>query len=159
MDDMTITTTLYYAYRCIAARYITADVFYSDYAPQFILLEQLFHRVLPESFYWKRITEHSPWEGGVCERLIATVKTTLYRTIRAQPCTTDTQLRTIVVEIESILNQRPLTYQTEEAELKVLTPNDFLKVRLVTPSENPEHIPSNATQAAKYLQASWEKHQ
>ena len=59
----------------------------------------------------------------------------------------DVQFRTLVAEIEGTLNQRPLTYVSEENTLKVLTPNDFMRIELPTDIETPTSAPDTQTAA------------
>ena len=58
---------------------------------------------------WRFIVEKVPWWGGYWERLIQSVKHCLKKTVRQSTLNLD-ELATIVIEIESTLNNRPLTY-------------------------------------------------
>jgi len=54
---------------------------------------------------WKFIVEKAPWWGGFWERMVGITKRCLKKTIGRSE-----ELRTIVVEIEGTINNRPLTY-------------------------------------------------
>lgn len=60
---------------------------------------------------WKYNTPASSHHGGVWERLIRSVRQTLYVLLKKQPGQqlNDDSLRTLMTEVESIVNSRPLT--------------------------------------------------
>ena len=61
---------------------------------------------------WKFILEKSPWMGGFYERMVGLLKRIL-RNARLDY----EELLTVVTEVESILNSRPISYvYTEETE-------------------------------------------
>ena len=57
---------------------------------------------------WKVIPKRAPWFGGFWERLIGLTKLTLKKVL-GRAFTTLNSLQTLIVEIEGILNNRPLT--------------------------------------------------
>ena len=58
---------------------------------------------------WQFIVDHSPWQGGAWERLIRSVKCCLVKVVR-RSMLKDTELNTILTEIECVINSRPITY-------------------------------------------------
>ena len=75
---------------------------------------------------WKFLIKRSPWTGGFYERLIGLTKLSLKKAL-GNALITLNALRTIVVEIEAILNDRPLTYVSNDIEeLSALTPSKLL---------------------------------
>ncbi len=90
---------------------------------------------------WKRITEYAmvsqihwkfnpptaAWWGGFWERMIGVVKQ-LLRSVLGSARVTHEELETLLCDVESVVNNRPLTYVSEEAdEFKALTPNEFIR--------------------------------
>ncbi|XP_071580713.1 uncharacterized protein [Temnothorax nylanderi] len=68
----------------------------------------------------------APWWGGFWERLIRSIKDLLKR-ILGRASLSYTELMTCVVDVEAVINQRPLTCITEDSEdLIPLTPAMFL---------------------------------
>ena len=65
---------------------------------------------------WTFNLELAPWSGGFFERLIGLTKRCLKKTIGKSKMSYD-ELITTVVEIEAILNSRPLTYVSCEKNL------------------------------------------
>ncbi|UYV71802.1 hypothetical protein LAZ67_9000462 [Cordylochernes scorpioides] len=75
---------------------------------------------------WKFIPPGAPWWGGWWERLIGMMKQLLFR-ILGQTSLGYEELSTVMCDVESLMNTRPLTYLTEESEdLVPLTPSLFL---------------------------------
>lgn len=74
---------------------------------------------------WRFNLEAAPWQGGFWERLIRSVKSCLKKTIRNAKLSYD-ELYTVLLEIELILNNRPLTYMYDEPNNGPLTPNHLL---------------------------------
>ena len=73
-----------------------------------------------------RIPLFSAWVGATWERLIRTVKRCLYKTVgRARLAYFE--LLTVISDVQSAINARPLTYRSSESDLEVITPSSFLK--------------------------------
>ncbi|CAI5649659.1 unnamed protein product [Oreochromis niloticus] len=71
----------------------------------------------------------APYFGGVWEREIRSVKTALYTTVGSQPLQEEV-LRTVLVEVEGILNSKPLGYVPSDiSDPDPVTPNCFLMGR------------------------------
>ena len=77
---------------------------------------------------WINILSKAPWNGGVYERLIRSVKHCLKKTLRNAKVTS-AELYTLVIEIEGTLNNRPLTYLSADEFDKALTPNHLIRGR------------------------------
>lgn len=68
----------------------------------------------------------TPHIGGAWERLIRSVKTALYATLREQEPSEEI-LHTVLIEIEHSVNSRPLTHvSVDPRDSEALTPNHFL---------------------------------
>ena len=101
-----------------------AACFYSDNARTFVKLSR--QGTLP----WKFIPERSPWWGGWWERLVGVIKASLRKCLHLSMLSED-QLRSVIVELEGVINQRPLTYVSDvEDSLPALTPAHFLSMNL-----------------------------
>ncbi|XP_064635215.1 uncharacterized protein LOC135492596 [Lineus longissimus] len=75
---------------------------------------------------WKFNPPYGSHHGGVFESLIKSAKKALY-SIFGEARLTDEELLTGIVEVEGMLNSRPLTYvSSDPKDLEVLTPNHFL---------------------------------
>ncbi|XP_015917645.2 uncharacterized protein [Parasteatoda tepidariorum] len=75
---------------------------------------------------WKFIVERGAWWGGFWERMIKTIKITL-RKIVGRSSLSLVELETVFVEIEAMMNSRPITYlYTDPSEPSPLTPAHFL---------------------------------
>ncbi|GBM11933.1 hypothetical protein AVEN_209630-1 [Araneus ventricosus] len=116
------------------------SVVYSDNAKSFKAASKdlmYFSKILKDSEFkdfissrgitWKFIVERAPWWGGFYERLVKSVKDPL-RKILGRALLTFEELSTILVEIEYVVNSRPLTYVADGfSEPNPLTPLDFLQ--------------------------------
>lgn len=82
---------------------------------------------------WKFTTPRAPWTGGVWERLVRTVKSSLRHTLRTSKLRFN-DLQACLCKIEFLINNRPLSYQScsPDDEFRALTPNDFLLPKLKT---------------------------
>ena len=74
---------------------------------------------------WKFNLERSPWWGGYFERLVGSVKSCLKKVIGNARLLFD-ELYTVLLEVEGILNSRPLTYVYDEISYEPLTPNHLI---------------------------------
>ena len=126
---------------------------------------------------WKFITERAPWWGGFYERLVGLVKRCLKKTI-GKACLNIIELNTILIEVEAVLNSRPLTYPYVDInDASPLTPSHFLcghrlltlpDTRVSVKESDPDYIPTDIstkelTKRAKYheimIQAFWTRWQ
>ena len=73
-----------------------------------------------------RIPAYTAWVGSTWERLIRTIKSCLYKTV-GRSRLNYFELLTIIGDIQSAINFRPLTYRSSERDLEIITPNSFLK--------------------------------
>lgn len=79
---------------------------------------------------WKFNLEKAPWWGGVFERMIKSTNRCLRKMIGQAKFSLD-GLHTAVVEVESIINSRPLSYLTSSDVEEPLTPSHLLIGRQV----------------------------
>lgn len=80
---------------------------------------------------WKFNVPGASHHGGAWERNIRTARQILQSMLKELPhCLTDESLQTLFCEIESIMNQRPLTtVSNDPSDLEALTPNHLLHLR------------------------------
>ena len=84
------------------------------------------NKMAKQQFQWLFNPPSSPHMGGVWERMIRTVKEAMFSIVKDRVLT-DFQMLTLFSEVENIVNNRPLTYLSENHEdLEALTPNHFL---------------------------------
>ena len=81
---------------------------------------------LGKEMRWDFILPSAPYMGGACERMIGCVKVALMTVLKEQAPREET-LRTLMAEVEHIINSRPLTHVSiDPDDGEVLTPNHFL---------------------------------
>ena len=112
------------------------SIVYSDNGTNFVGANNLFmqldwKRIVAETkmqrIQWKFNPPAAAWWGGFWERLIKSVKDLLRRMLGHSKLNY-IQLETCLCEVESIVNNRPLTYVTEDSlDLIPLTPGMFLQ--------------------------------
>ncbi|KAG6461368.1 hypothetical protein O3G_MSEX012582 [Manduca sexta] len=78
---------------------------------------------------WKMIPPRAPHFGSMWESNIKSLKTHLYRVIGNQLLTYE-ELQTVLIQIECILNSRPLNLVASDPYPEVITPAHFL---IITP--------------------------
>ena len=77
---------------------------------------------------WKFNVAKAAWWGGFYERLIKGVKLCLKKCVGTARISSD-ELHTVLVEIEGVLNSRPLTYQYPDSLTEPLTPSHLVTGR------------------------------
>ena len=132
-----------------------------------------FKSSLVKTFLLQNNVEHSPilpaspWWGGFYERLVRSIKTPLKKVIGTAKLDYE-EMMTVLVEIEGIINTRPLTYLYEDDVSEPLTPSHLLTGRNLAddPSEDTPAVVSDAetlTNRFKYVQttvqSAWQKFQ
>ncbi|XP_071141981.1 uncharacterized protein [Mytilus edulis] len=80
---------------------------------------------------WKFIPKRAPWYGGFWERLIGLTKNCIKKVLGRSLIQIEL-LRTIVTEVEAILNDRPLKYVSSDPLDEPLTPSHLLYGRRIT---------------------------
>ena len=118
------------ALRRFAARRGLPSVMYSDNARTFTgadaMMQRYFGHLAPQ---WRFIVPRSPWWGGWWERLVRSVKVGLRKSLGTR-CLSRVELETVLIEVESCVNSRPLTQVTDGVECaSPLTPSHFLTGR------------------------------
>ena len=78
-----------------------------------------------KSIDWDFILPASPWWGRFYERLVRVVKNTLRKVLRNTRLTIE-KLTTILIEVENVINSRPLTYISYDDIVEALTPYHLL---------------------------------
>ena len=78
---------------------------------------------------WRFNLERAPWWRGFFER-IASVKDSLQETLGNARLTYE-ELLTVLVEVECMLNARPMTYEYNEVDDEVLTPSHLIYGRRI----------------------------
>jgi len=85
---------------------------------------------------WKFNVPRAPWWGGFFDSMVRSVKPCLTKTFGTARVDYE-EFETTLVEVEGILNSRPLTYVTEDIE-EPLTPSLLcIARRLLSPTRNP----------------------
>ena len=130
------------AFRRFAGRRSLPEKMISDNATTFLAaasdIKQLLESPTVKSYMvnhrvdWLFIPKRAPWFGGFYERLIGLTKNALKKVLGRRFLTFD-ELHTVLVEIEAMLNDRPLTYVSDEvSDPQPLTPSHFLYGRKLT---------------------------
>lgn len=143
-------------------------VIYSDNGGTFIKAEKWLRQLRKDErlqglleqheITWKFNLSRAPWWGGQCERLIGVVKSSLYKTIGGATLTWP-ELSEVLLDVETQINRRPLSYAEDDVELPILTPSTFLYQRTnQLPEEETWRITDQDTRRrAKYLRTCKDK--
>ena len=118
-------------------RYMTSDNASTYLASAETLNELLQSPSLKEEFSrqgveWNFIPKRAPWCGGFWEQLIGLTKKAIRKTLGTASVTL-TELQTLTVDVEAILNDRPITcVSSDSADEEPLTPSHLLCGRRIT---------------------------
>ena len=101
---------------------------------------EVLHYLVNQRISCNFIIERAPWWGGFWERLVRSVKVPLKKVLGRATLNFE-QLRTLMVEIESVINARPITYVYDDTNSisYPLTPSDLIYDRRVTLTPNSAH--------------------
>ena len=121
---------------------------------------------------WQFIPKRAPWYGGFWERLIGLTKQAGKRTL-GRTFVTLPELETVVVEVEAMLNNRPLTYVSSDyADPEALTPAHLIYGRRIQciphtledteemmdpPHMDDQHIRNQANTHSHLIQQFWSR--
>ena len=141
VEDLSVETFLQ-ALRRFAARRSLPRILISDNASTFqaaakdleelIGSDQMSESLCVLGVQWKFIPKRAPWYGGFWERLIGLTKMTL-RKVLGKAFVTLPMLQTLIVEIEAVLNDRPLTHVSSDlSDPEPLTPSHLICGRRIT---------------------------
>ncbi|XP_066927907.1 uncharacterized protein [Clytia hemisphaerica] len=109
--------------RRLIARHGAPDIVRSDNGTNFVS-ETVQNFASSRNIDWKFSIEAAPWMGGFWERLVQSVKRPL-RKVLSNSTLRFNELLTVLMEIEVMINNRPLTYVYPEME-EALTPNHLI---------------------------------
>ncbi|XP_068743864.1 uncharacterized protein [Montipora capricornis] len=101
---------------------------------------ELVRYLVNQKISWNFIMERAPWWGGFWERLVRSIKAPLKKVLGRSTLNFE-ELRTVLVEIEAVINARPITYMYDDADSisYPLTPSNLIYGRRVTPTPNCSH--------------------
>ena len=113
------------------------DKIYSDNGKTFVAAakwlstaqknEKLQNLLAAKERHWQFNLSRAPWWGGQFERLIGLVKRALQKTIGGG-CVRLNEMKEVLLDVEVALNNRPLSYVEEDAQMPILTPNSMIFV-------------------------------
>ncbi|XP_074661849.1 uncharacterized protein LOC141914526 [Tubulanus polymorphus] len=88
--------------------------------------------MLEKNVEWVFIPKAAPWHGGFWERLVGLTKQVLKRVL-VRAYISMSELITLVAEIEMVINNRPLTYLSDDlTDPEPLTPSHLLHGRVMS---------------------------
>ena len=173
------------AFRCFISHHFQPKMVLSDNATTFEsaarTLKKLYENPEVTKYFsdcqieWRFIPKRAPWYGGFWERLVGLTKEALKKMLGRTRLKFN-EFRTIVTEIEAILNNRPLTYVSSDLkDPHALTPSHLLygdrlfslpydpsvEEELLDPSfsEKPSQLLDNFLRRQRILKAFWTRWQ
>ena len=157
VQDLTAEEGLHALRRMISTRGVPRMIT-SDNATNFKLMSEILSNsyCIKHEIRWRFIPQLAPWFGGFYERLIAIVKNCMRRTLEKHMLT-DSQLVTLVKEIEATVNTRPLTCVDSEL-VHILKPSDFLTMgKCITMEGSTEDLLVQGTTTKSDLIKAWKR--
>ena len=100
---------------------------------------------------WKFNLARAPWWGGMFERMVRCTKRCLIKAIGQRKLTYE-ELSTVILEVEAVINNRPLTYIDEDDKDCILTPSHLFCGRRMIDDRfdagRPQTFDTDCTEAA-----------
>ena len=170
VSDLTVDTFLL-AFRRFVSRKSLPKQLISDNASTYLSaaeeLRKMFESdtlkeaLASQNISWTFIPKRAPLYGGFWERIIGLTKQAVKKTL-GRAFITQNQLETVVVEIEAMLNNRPLTYVSSDlSDPEPLTPSHILYGRRIQSIpfhlEDPEDLSDPLFTSSKDLRGSVDK--
>ena len=134
LPDLTTTEFIHSLKKFIARRGRPRKI-YSDNGKTFVaaatwlrkvMKDERFHNWLAEQrIDWQFNLSRAPWWGGQFERMVGLVKQALYKSI-GKACLQWKELQEVLLDIELVLNNRPLSYVEDDIQMPILTPNNLM---------------------------------
>ena len=91
-----------------------------------VMKDERFHDYLAyQNNAWQFNLSKAPWWGGQFERMVGLAKRVLYQTIGRANLRWG-ELKEVILDVEVILNNRSLSYQEDDVQLPILTPNAMM---------------------------------
>ena len=121
--------------------------------------EEVWRYLANKQISWNFIIEKAPWWGGFWERLMRSIKKP-FKKIPGRSTLSFDELSTVLVEIEGIINSRPLTYVYDDNESISfpLTPSDLIYGRRITSTPNATHYEVVSTNQSLTKKSRHHKH-
>ena len=88
--------------------------------------EDLYNYLNTHRIKWQFNLSRAPWWGGFFERLVGIMKSCLSKVV-GRALLTFEELEESLLNVEFVVNNRPLCYQGEKFEQSVLTPNILMR--------------------------------
>ena len=107
---------------------------------------------------WRFNLSRAPWWGGQFERMVGIVKDSLYKTIGRSVLNWN-ELSEVLLDVETCVNNRPLSYVDDDVELPLLTPNMMIFGQGVNLPEGDAdlHSDKDLRKRARFLQSCKDK--
>ena len=77
------------------------------------------------SIKWQFNLSRASWWGGMFERMVVIVKSALYKAIGAAKLTFR-EMQEVLLDVQTVINNRPLSYCEDDIQLPTLTPNALI---------------------------------
>lgn len=102
--------------------------------------EEVWRFLTNKRIVWNFIIERASWWGGYWERLVQSIKRPLKKVVGRSTLNFD-ELNIVLVEIESVINSRPITYVYDDKDSNScpLTPSDLIYGRRISTNPNASH--------------------
>ena len=151
--------------KCLITRRGRLTKIYSDNGKTFIATANWLKKVRKDErlntfpgtheITWQFNLSRAPWWGGQFERLIGVMKGAFYKTVGQGQLSWD-ELSGVLLDVEIVLNNRPLSYAEDDIKLPTLTANDLFFIESnILPELQSYHLKEkDLRKRAKFLQRS-----
>ena len=130
LPDMTIREAIKSLKRFIARRGRPEKLYSDNFrtfkaAATWLKSEELNDFLATQKVGWQFNLSRAPWWGGQFERMVGLVKSSLYKVVGGARLSWS-ELEEVLLDVETTVNNRPLSYVEDDEQLPILTPNTMM---------------------------------
>ena len=131
---------------CASTRAVHLELVPNLTVKRIVRAKEIQQYLINKGVTWDFIIERAPWQGGFWERMVGITKRCLTKAVGRESLSFD-EMRTVLIEIEATLNNRPVTYlyHDEQGISYPLSPASLIYGRTIATTPNDKQFEIGCT--------------